>query len=71
MTADKLAIYCERESVYIVLSSEVPFTVYDSVLILKTLKPEDTFDQIIVEWNPDNTTTTGYSFYKQSEQYTL
>ena len=40
--------------------SEIPLSVYDSVLTIEAPTPEISFNQIVVEWSPDN---TGITFY--------
>ncbi|KAA0948823.1 hypothetical protein FQ087_17725 [Sporosarcina sp. ANT_H38] len=40
--------------------SEVPLTVYDSILTVEEPTPEISFNKIVVEWNPDNIAMTVY-----------
>ena len=48
--------------------SEIPLTVYDSVLKIEEPTPEISFNQIVVEWKPDNTAMTVYFVSKANQK---
>jgi regulatory protein YycH of two-component signal transduction system YycFG len=48
--------------------SEIPLTVYDSVLTIEEPTPEISFNQIVVGWNADNTTATVYFVSKVNQK---
>ena len=48
--------------------SEIPLTVYDSVLTTEEPMPEISFNQIVVEWKPDNTAMTVYFISKADQK---
>ncbi len=47
--------------------SDVPLTVYDSVLKIEVPTPEISFNRIVVEWKPDNTGMTIYFVSKVNQ----
>nr|WP_255551276.1 two-component system activity regulator YycH [Sporosarcina sp. E16_8] len=48
--------------------SEIPLTVYDGVLSIEKPTPEISFNQIMVEWKPDNTAMTVYFISKANQK---
>jgi regulatory protein YycH of two-component signal transduction system YycFG len=48
--------------------SDVPLTVYDSVLNIEEPTPEISFNRIVVEWNSDNTAMTSYFVSKVNQK---
>lgn len=68
-TTENISTLLRKPNRFIVFfQSEIPLSVYDSVLKIEAPTPEISFNQIVVEWKPDNTAMTVYFVSKVNKK---
>ncbi|AMQ04511.1 YycH family regulatory protein [Sporosarcina psychrophila] len=68
-TSEDISILLRKPNRFTVFfQSEIPLSVYDSVLKIEAPTPEISFNQIVVEWKPDNTAMTVYFVSKENKK---
>ncbi|WP_186671917.1 YycH family regulatory protein [Sporosarcina sp. BP05] len=68
-TTEDISTFLRKPNRFTVFfQSEIPLSVYDSVLTIEEPTPEISFNQIVVEWKPDNNAMTVYFVSKVNKK---
>jgi len=68
-TSEDISTFLRKPNRFTVFfQSEIPLSVYDSILTIEAPTPEISFNQIVVEWKPDNNAMTVYFMSKLNKK---